>query len=90
MKLTDLIYAWGRRFIYHLRAFHKFKSYSSHIKKHLTFNCMYTKTNLKKHLKKSKNSTFGITLVYYSNKAAGTIDLSVQFMNTSLQRHVKK
>ena len=51
------------------QAFHKFKSYTSCIKKHLTFNYMYMKTNIKKHCFKSKNSTFVIALVYNSNKA---------------------
>ena len=53
----------------HLRAFHKFKSYSCHIKKKAS-NIQKTIHKNKQNLFfKSKNSTFGIALVYNSNKA---------------------
>ena len=53
----------------HLGAFHKFKSYAGHIKKHLTL-----KSNTQQQTKNMvffllKNSTYGIALVYNRNKS---------------------
>ena len=41
----------------------------SYMKKHLTFNYIYTKINIIFCLHKSKNNAFAIGLVYNSNKA---------------------
>ena len=54
----------------HLRAFHKFKSYTCcHTKKALNIQKTIHKNKQKCICFKSKNSTFGITLVFASNKA---------------------
>ena len=78
-KNTVILFLWLNKFVVcllkayiglstaqgHLRAFHKFKSYTCRITRHLTFK----KTIHKNKQTKSKNCTFGIALFYNSNKA---------------------
>ena len=76
----------------HLRAFHKFSSYTRHTKKHL-------RVTLKKQYTKTKKTFFLILIVVlwvlpFCTIAiklghADIIDLSVKLINTSLQKHVK-